>query len=179
MGSTAAPQHFTTSSPPRARRTGGSWTSWFPEQIRSPHLFRWQAVAEGPVQFWKMSQRSGMLCVMFCENCLYSIKLWVCNFTITVRLKYSLLAPISGWFPEVDTRSLKSTLCLKKWVYFQCNTCSSWFKFQIMFGQAKVLTDEASKSETRHYLSVSIFHVSSPSHCIQITKHGLHYSDVS
>lgn len=34
-----------------------------------------------------------------CEDCLYSAKLWVCNFTITVRSKYSLLALISGCFP--------------------------------------------------------------------------------
>lgn len=63
--STAALQRFTTSSPPKARRTGGSWTFRVPKQIWSPHLIHLQTAAMGPVQFWQMSQCWGMLCVMF------------------------------------------------------------------------------------------------------------------
>lgn len=103
-GSTAALQHFTTNSPPRARRTGGSWTSWAPEQIFTFDSLK--ADAEGPVQFWKMSQRCGMLCVMFVRIvCTLLNSHWVCNFTITARLKYSLLALISGYFPPSWTNN--------------------------------------------------------------------------
>lgn len=62
-GSTAVLQHFTTNSPPRARRTGGSWTSSIPEQIKSPHLIHLKLL---PVAWsMKMSQCSGMFYVIF------------------------------------------------------------------------------------------------------------------
>lgn len=104
--STAALRLSTTSSPPRARKTGGSWTSWVPRnQIWSPHLIHlqnrcWQA---GPVLEDESAQWYAVCHV--CEDCLYSVKLWVCNFTITERLKYSLLAQISGCFPLSWTNS--------------------------------------------------------------------------
>lgn len=73
-----------------------------------------------------------------CENCLYSVKLWVCNFTITAGLKYSPLAQISGYLSWVGQTMIK--------IYFYVNFCtcmsSSCFTFQIMFWQKEVLTDD-------------------------------------
>lgn len=62
-GSTAVLQHFTTNSPPRARRTGGSWTSSIPEQIKSPHLIHLKLLPMA--WFMKLSQCSGMFYVIF------------------------------------------------------------------------------------------------------------------
>lgn len=103
MASTAAPLHFTTSSPPRARRTGGSWTSWVLEQIRSQHLIPLKLLSRGLSGFrWCVS---AVLCVCHvCEDWLYSVKLVVCNLTITERLKYRLLAQISGHFPVLANK---------------------------------------------------------------------------
>lgn len=97
-GSTAALQHFTTSSPPRARRIGGSWTSQVPGTNKKFTFDSLKPAAEqlGPVLEDESALRYAVCHV--CEDCLYSVKLWVCNFTITGRLKYSLLALISGSF---------------------------------------------------------------------------------
>lgn len=69
-GSTVAPQHSTTSSPPRARKTGGSWTSWVPEQIKKSTFDSLTTAVEGPVQCSFGRWLSAAVC---CVSCLWGL----------------------------------------------------------------------------------------------------------
>lgn len=100
-GLAGAPRPFTTSSPPKARRTGGSRTSPSPRTNKRKHaglsckapLKRSSPDLEGD------SAHQNAACHVGKEKTMCSVKIWACNFTITARLKYRLLAPTSGSLP--------------------------------------------------------------------------------
>ena len=66
--STAVPPRFTTSSPPRARRTGGPWTSRVPTQTWGPHLIPSQTAAQG-----RLSLGRWVRAVVCCVSCLWGL----------------------------------------------------------------------------------------------------------